>query len=55
LQEIGTAAYQEAAQQRSQQSQQSQQTSGTGGAGEAKNEGDKVVDADYRVENEEKR
>jgi len=50
LQEIGTAAYQEAAQQRSEQ--QSQQTSGTG---EAKNEEAKVVDADYRVENEEKK
>jgi len=50
LQEIGTAAYQEAAQRSQQQEQQ------TSEAGEPpKAEEDKVVDADYRVVDEEKK
>lgn len=50
LQEVGTVIYQQAAQQRSQQ--QGQQASR---ADETKNDEEKVVDADYRVVDEEKK
>ena len=52
IQEIGTAAYQRVSE--SQQAQSGSQTGSQAGAGDQQQQGEKVVDADYRVVDEDK-
>jgi molecular chaperone DnaK len=56
LQTVGTEVYQQAAQQQAQQAQQqAQQSTQTPDPQQSSSEGEKVVDADYRVVDEEKK